>query len=112
MLEKVAQIDAYYMSGFASFLDKLAQTQDTDGRSLLDKSMIVYGSGHTDGNKHSHVNLPIILAGRGGGALTPGRMVKHGNVPTSNLFLTMADKLGVKCLEKFGDSTGRITTGL
>jgi hypothetical protein len=109
MKEKVAQIDLYYMQHFAKFLEKLSQTKDTDGRSLLDNSMIVYGSGHCDGNKHSHVNLPIIMAGHGGGALKPGRFVKHGNVPTTNLFLTMADKIGVKGLEKFGDSTGRVS---
>jgi hypothetical protein len=108
MKDKIALIDLYYMQRFARFIEKLSQTKDTDGRSLLDNSMIVYGSGHCDGNRHSHVNLPIILAGRGGDALTPGRFVKHGNVPTTNLFLTMADKLGVKGLEKFGDSTGRV----
>ncbi len=110
MMEKVAQIDTYYMERFAKFLEKLAQTKDTDGRSLLDNSMIVYGSGHADGNRHSHVNLPIILAGRGGGALTPGRFVKHGSVPTTNLFLAMADRIGVKGLGKFGDSTGRVAS--
>ena len=57
--------------------------------------MIVYGSGNADGNRHTHVNLPVILAGGGGGTLTPGRYVKAGGVPMTNLFLSMADRLGV-----------------
>jgi hypothetical protein len=79
-----------------------------DGNSLLHNSMIVYGGGNADGNRHTHHNLPIILAGAGGGALTPGRFVKHGSKPTSNLFLSMADRMGVQRLERFGDSTGRL----
>ena len=71
--------------------------------------MIVYGGGNADGNRHSHDNLPIILAGAGGGTLTPGRYVKHGAKPASNLFLSMADRMGVQGLERFGDSSGRIT---
>ena len=70
--------------------------------------MIVYGSGHADANSHTHANLPIILAGSGGGQLTSGRFVKFGGVPTTNLFLSMADRMGVAGLEKIGDSTGRV----
>jgi hypothetical protein len=70
--------------------------------------MIVYGSGNADGNRHTHVNLPVILAGAGGGSLTPGRFVKHGGVPMSNLLLSLADRLGVQGVERLGDSTGRI----
>jgi hypothetical protein len=108
MMEKVAQIDHFYVQHLARFLQKLASTKDLDGRSLLDNSMIVYGSGHADGNRHSHVNLPIVLAGGGGGGLKPGRFVQHGSVPATNLFLSMADRIGVKGLESFGDSTGRV----
>src|SRR6185295_4270857 len=104
MMEKIAQIDMYYMQHFARFIEKLSQTKDVDGRSVLDNSMIVYGSGHADGNRHSHVNLPIVLAGSGGGALTPGRFAKFGSVPTTNLFLSLADRLGVRDLQSFGDS--------
>ena len=57
--------------------------------------MIVYGSGNADGNRHTHDNLPIVLAGGGGGTLTPGRYVKHGSKPLTNLFLSMADRLGL-----------------
>ena len=77
-----------------------------DGNSLLHNSMILYGSGNADGNRHTHSNLPLILAG--GGALTPGRYVQHGSKPMSNLLLSMAEMMGVRKLESFGDSTGRL----
>jgi hypothetical protein len=93
---------------FAKFLQKLEAAKDVDGQSLLHNSMILYGSGNADGNRHTHVNLPLVLAGGGGGTLTPGRFVKHGGVPTTNLFLTMADRMGVQALERFGDSSGRL----
>ncbi len=108
MIEKVAEIDLFYTRQFARFLEKMEQTKDADGKSLLHNSMIVYGSGNSDANRHTHVNLPVILAGGGGGALTPGRYAKHGGQPMSNLFLSMADRLGVKGLNRHGDSTGRI----
>jgi hypothetical protein len=83
-------------------------TKDVDGKSLLENSMIVYGSGNSDGNRHTHVNLPVILAGAGGGTLTPGRFVKYNSVPMSNLLLSMADRLGVNGVTRLGDSTGRL----
>ncbi len=107
MIDKVAEIDIFYMKQFAKFLEKMEQTKDTDGKSLLHNSMIVYGSGHADANRHSHTNLPVILAGGGGGVLTPGRMVKAGGVPMSNLLLSMADRVGAKGVVRLGDSTGR-----
>jgi hypothetical protein len=107
-IQKVAQIDLFYMQQFAGFLEKLKQTKDVDGNSMLHNSMIVYGSGNADGNRHTHVNLPILLAGGGGGTLTPGRYVKFSGKPMSNLFLSMADRMGVAGLQRFGDSTGRI----
>ena len=76
------------------FLEKLEQTKDADGKSLLHNSMIVYGSGNADGNRHTHDNLPIVLAGSAGGALTPGRYQKLPSQPLSNLYLGMLDKLG------------------
>jgi hypothetical protein len=87
----------------------MEDTKDVDGNSLLHNSMIVYGCGNSDGNRHTHVNLPILLAGNGGGALTPGRYVKHGGKPMSNLLLSMADKMSAKDITRLGDSTGRIT---
>jgi len=107
MLAKVGEIDAWYMKQFAWFLDKLTQTQDVDGQSLLRNSMIVYGCGNADGNRHTHVNLPIVLAGDGGGGLSPGRYVKFNSIPACNLFLSMLDRLGVQGVDRFGDSTGR-----
>jgi len=108
MINKVAEIDLFYMKQFARFLEKMDQTKDVDGKSLLHNSMIVYGSGNSDGNRHTHVDLPIILAGSGGGTLTTGRYVKLGSKPATNLFLSMVDRLGLKGLDRFGDSTGRI----
>ncbi len=105
-IDKVADIDQWYVSQFAKFLGKLDQHKDVDGKSLLHNSMIVYGSGNADGNRHTHDNLPLLLAGGGGGTLSPGRYVKHGSKPTTNLFLSMADRLGIDGLSRFGDSTG------
>jgi hypothetical protein len=108
-IKKVAEIDLWYAKQFAKFIAKLSSTKDVDGRSLLHNSQIVYGGGNADANRHTHTNLPIVLAGGGGGTLTPGRYVKHGAKPTSNLFLSLADRMGVQNLERFGDSTGRLT---
>lgn len=105
-IDKVADIDLWYVRQFARFLEKLQETQDVDGRSLLHNSMIVYGSGNADGNRHTHTDLPILLAGAGGGTLTPGRYVKYGSRPMTNLFLSLAHRFGVSDLQRFGDSTG------
>ena len=107
-IKKVSEIDLWYVQQFARFVQRLNETKDADGRSLLHNSMVLYGSGNADGNRHTHANLPLVLAGAGGGALTPGRYIKHGSKPATNLFLTMADRMGVQGLERFGDSTGRL----
>jgi len=107
-IKKVAEIDKWYSKQFARFLKKMQETKDIDGNSLLHNSMIVYGGGNADGNAHTHTNLPLILAGAGGGTLTPGRFVQHVSKPMTNLFLSMADRLGVTNLERFGDSTGKL----
>ncbi len=106
-LDKYAKIDHFYMTEFARFLAKLDATNDTDGTSILHNSMIVYGCGNGDGNRHNHDNLPVLLAGNGGGTLNPGRHVKAGAVPMTNMFLGMLDRFGVPPLDRFGDSTGR-----
>ena len=108
LMEQVRQIDFWYVAQFAKFLEKLELTQDLDGQSLLHNSMIVYGSGHSDGNRHLHLNLPTLLAGSGGGSLKPGRYVKNTPAPLSNLFLSLADRVGAVGLERHGDSTGRL----
>lgn len=107
-LEKIGEIDRFYMRQFASFLEKLEQSKDADGESLLHNSMIVYGCGNADGNRHTHANLPVILAGGGGGTLTAGRYTKLRSAPMSNLFLSLLDRMGVDGVERFGDSTGRL----
>ena len=106
---KVATIDRWYVSQFARFLEKLEATPDVDGNSLLHNTRILYGSGNADGNRHTHENLPLLLAGGGGGALTGGRFVQHGGKPVSNLFLSLADQVGLNHLDRFGDSTGRLS---
>lgn len=108
MMNKVAEIDLWYAKQFASFLKKMEQARDIDGSSLLQNSMIVYGGGNADANRHTHTNLPILLAGGGGGALSPGRYKNHAGKPACNLYLSLADRMGVKGLERFGDSTGRL----
>jgi hypothetical protein len=107
-LGQIAKIDRFYAAMFADVLGKLKAVKEGDG-TLLDHSMIVYGSAIGDGNRHNHDDLPVILAGRGGGTLTPGRHVKHPfETPLCNLFLSLLDRMGVK-EERFGDSTGRLT---
>jgi hypothetical protein len=110
LIAKVKRIDLWYAKHLANFLDKMEQTKDVDGQSLLHNSMIVYGSGNADGNRHTHTNLPILLAGNGGGTLQPGRYTKTDQTPLTNLFLGMADRMGVAGLERHGDSTGRLAS--
>jgi hypothetical protein len=108
IIAKVKQIDHWYIERLARFLERMEETKDVDGQSLLAHSMIMYGSGNADGNHHTHDNLPILLAGSGGGTLKPGRFVKAKDQPLANMFLTMADGMGGETpLEKHGDSTGR-----
>ena len=104
----VSKIDHWYTSQLAYFLEKMENTKDVDGHSLLHNSQIVYGSGNSDGNRHTHVNLPIILAGRAGGALNPGRYTVYNDEPVTNLYLSMMDRVGGQRLDRFGDSTARL----
>ena len=108
MIEKVARIDRFYVERLAEFLTTLESKQDADGQSILHNSMIVYGCGNSDGNRHTHHNLPILLAGNGGGTFHPGRFVHADGKPLCNLFLNLAENLGIPNLERFGDSTGRL----
>jgi Protein of unknown function (DUF1552) len=106
-IEKVAQINAYHIKQFTYLLDKLKATSDGDG-TLLDHSMIVYGSALADGNAHQHNNLPTVLAGRANGTLRPGRHVRYADeTPMTNLYLSMLDRMGVP-VEQIGDSNGRL----
>jgi hypothetical protein len=106
--EKVARIDTFYMQHFARFLGKLDAITDPDGKSVLHNSMIVYGCGNSDGNKHTHANLPVVLAGAGGGTLATGRSVRCGSTPMTNLYMSMASRMGVTGVPRIGDSTGML----
>jgi hypothetical protein len=106
-IEKVTQINEFHMKMFARFIEKLRTTPEGDG-SILDHSMIVYGSGIADGNRHTHLDLPVLLVGNGGGALGPGRHIRYEKgTPMTNLYMTMLDRMGVP-VESVGDSTGRV----
>ena len=106
-LEKLAKINAYHVSLFAYYLEKLKSTPDGDG-SLLDHSMILLGSGMGNPDVHNHVNLPIVVAGGGAGKLKGGRHIKYEEpTPLANLHLTLLDKVGIH-LDSFADSKGTI----
>jgi hypothetical protein len=105
-VEKVTKINVFMASLFAEFVKKLKETPDGDG-TLLDNSIIIYGSGLSNANVHSHENLPVALVGGGGGSLKGGRYVKFPNVPLANLHVTLLDKLGLRT-DSFADSTGRL----
>ncbi|HUQ95407.1 MAG TPA: DUF1552 domain-containing protein [Bryobacteraceae bacterium] len=106
-LEKVAQINAFHVSLFAYFLDKLKSTPDGDG-TLLDHSLYLYGSGMGNADVHDHVNLPILVAGGGAGKLKGGRHIRYAEpTPLANLHLTLLDKVGVRA-ESFADSKGKV----
>jgi hypothetical protein len=106
-LEKLAKINSYHVKQFGSFLEKLRNTPDGDG-TLLDHSVFIYGSGISDGNIHFHLDLPMMVVGGGAGQFKGGRHLRYKNdMPLSNLYVSVLDKLGVPT-EKFGDSTGQL----
>ncbi|HXG48270.1 MAG TPA: DUF1552 domain-containing protein [Methylomirabilota bacterium] len=105
--QKIAKINRFHMEQFAYFLNKLKSMKEGEG-SVLDNCMIVYGGGIGDGNRHNHNDLPVLLAGRGGGTLRPGRHLRFDrDVSMTNLYLSMLDRLNVPA-ERIGDSTGRL----
>ena len=105
-IEKVTQVNELHMRLFADFIAKMKGTPDGDG-SLLDHSMIVYGSGLSDGNRHTHDDLPILLVGHGAGMRMGSHVAYPTQTPMTNLYLTLLDRMGVPA-EQIGDSTGRI----
>jgi hypothetical protein len=111
LAEKVAAIDHYYMERFAVFLDKLAHMEDVDGNSVLFNSMIVYGGAIADGNRHTHDNLPVILAGSAGGQFNTCRYFQVEDKPMSNLFVSLLGQFGVET-DAFGDSDGQLDSEL
>jgi hypothetical protein len=103
----IAQINRFHTSQFAYFLSRLKAIPEGDGN-LLDNCMIVYGCGISDGNAHSHHNLPVLVAGRGGGTITPGRHLRVADrTPMTNLYLSMLDRMGASA-DRIGDSTGKL----
>jgi hypothetical protein len=104
----VAKIDAHLVQTFAYLLERLRSTPDGDGN-LLDHIMIVYGSGTADANRHTHHDLPVLVAGGGAGQLKGGRHICFPQeTPLNNLYLNLLAKAGVSS-EKFGDATGHLT---
>ena len=107
LLDKVTRINEYHMVQFAKWMEKLKSIKEGDSN-ILGNSMIVYGAGLSDGNRHTHENLPVMLVGGGGNSIKGGRRITYRKeTPISNLYLTMMDKMDVKT-EHFGDATGRI----
>jgi len=101
------EINRYHMEQFGYFLDRMKKTEDGDG-TLLDHSLIVYGSGICDGNRHNHDNLPVLLAGKAGGHVAPGRHIRYPkNTPMANLFLNTLEYVGCP-MENLGDSDGKL----
>ena len=106
-LEKKRQIDHWQVQQVAYILERMQSVKELDG-TLLDNSMVVFGAGISDGNRHNHDDLPILMAGKGGGSIRTGRHVRFPkDTPMTNLFITMLDKVGVD-VEKLGDSTGKL----
>jgi hypothetical protein len=106
-LDKIAKINTFHTTQFAYFLDKLKAVKEGGG-SLLDNCAVVFGSGLADGNRHAHHDLPILLAGRGGGTIKSGQSLEFKTkTPLCNLFVSLADRMGAK-VDQFGDSTGRL----
>ncbi|MDY3557293.1 DUF1552 domain-containing protein [Gemmata sp. JC717] len=107
-LEKIAKINAFHMQQFAYLVGKMKAVKEPNGSCLLDNVMLVYGSGIGDGDRHNHDDLPILLAGKGGGTITGGRHIvfpKRSDVPLTNLYLALFERMGAPA-KAFGDSTG------
>jgi hypothetical protein len=106
-IARMAKINAFHVSLFAEYLGKLKATPEGNG-TLLDHSLILYGSGIGNPNIHDHTNLPILVAGGGATGMKGGRHLKYAKpVPLANLHLTLLDKVGVH-LDSFADSKGKV----
>lgn len=103
--EKIRKINRFHVEQLAYVLEKMKATREGDSN-LLDNSMVVYGAGIGDGDRHNHDDLPVLLAGGGAGTLKPGQHIKVAQpTPMCNLFVSMLDRMNVKT-DSFGDSTG------
>jgi hypothetical protein len=108
-LERLHKVNEYHFRQFAYLVKKLATTPEGDG-SMLDHTLFMYGTGISDSNTHFHDDLPIALVGGQGAGIKGGRYVRHPKgTPLTNLHKTILETLGIP-VEKFGDSTGRLTT--
>lgn len=108
-MELISRIDRFYVEQLAYFLDRLRSIREGEG-TLLDHTLVLYGSAIADGHKHAHDDLPAVLAGNAHGILTTGRHVTYPrNTPMCNLYLNMLDFAGVAEQDRFGDSTGRLS---
>ena len=108
-MEKIAKIDAFYIRQLSYFLEKMKATEDVDGHSLLHNSMIVWGSGLSDADRHTHDDLPIIVAGNAGGRFQTGRHLDlPEKTPLNNLYMRMLKEAGAP-VDRLGDSTGVLT---
>jgi hypothetical protein len=106
-IEKLVRINTYHVKLFSYYVDKLRSTRDGDG-SLLDHSMILYGSGINNSNEHTHDNLPILLVGGAGGKVKGGRHLRSPlGTPMTNLYVSMLNIMGLP-IEKFGDADGKL----
>jgi hypothetical protein len=106
MIDKAKEIQLHHATQFAGLVKTLKAMPEGDG-TVLDHSMIVYGSAMSDPNRHVHLDVPCVLLGRGDGSIKPGRHIVYPETPQTNLWLTLLDKMGVQT-EKLGDSTGRV----
>jgi hypothetical protein len=106
LIEKVTKIECHHMEQFADLAQKLKSTRENDG-TVLDHSMVVYGSSMSDPNRHVHEDVPCVLLGRGDGSIKPGRHIVYPETPQTNLWLTLLDRMGVQA-ETLGDSSGRV----
>jgi hypothetical protein len=105
MMAKVRAINTYHVQQLAYLLGKLKSVREGDS-TLLDSCMIAYGSGNSDGNRHTHHELPILLAGKGGGSIRTGRHVRYPReTPLNNLWLALLHRMGAPT-DQLGDSTG------
>ncbi|HWA09685.1 MAG TPA: DUF1552 domain-containing protein [Opitutaceae bacterium] len=106
-LEKLTKINTYHMQLFAHFLERLRTMKEGDG-TLLDRSMVLYGCGISDSDRHIHENLPVVVAGGGNGTFAGNRHVRvKENTPVTNLYLSLLDRMGVRA-DVLGDSTGKL----
>ena len=104
---KLKDINRFHAMQTAYVIEKMQSIKEGDG-TMLDNSMVIYGGGISDGDRHNHDDLPILLFGKGGGTIKTGRHIKYANnTPMNNLFLAMLDRMGVHA-ETIGDSTGRL----